>query len=228
MSSRWLPLESNPDVFQEYIRNLKGPADVQIVDLWAFQDWAIDLLPKPVLALIFVFPLTPGFRRRYNSELEAKIEKKCEGIWFTRQTIPNACGTIALLHILMNIRGQRNKFHFDVDGPLDKLRKGFENMNPTERAKAMERDTALETAHQAVEQKGVTTVSKEEVAEHYVALIQLGGKLYELDGRLEGPICHGESSEATFVTDAIAVMENMMTFDESTHNYSALAVCERN
>eukprot|EP01055_Gregarina_sp_Pseudo9_P005578 Gregarina_sp_Pseudo_9__5577@NODE_750_length_2271_cov_35_691756_g706_i0_p3_GENE_NODE_750_length_2271_cov_35_691756_g706_i0NODE_750_length_2271_cov_35_691756_g706_i0_p3_ORF_typecomplete_len241_score57_00Peptidase_C12/PF01088_21/3_6e55_NODE_750_length_2271_cov_35_691756_g706_i015162238 len=229
--SNWLPLESNPEVFQEYVASLRGPSNIQIVDLWAFEDWAYETLPKPVLAVIFVFPLTTEFRKRYvDPEFEKSVmpAPEAEGkIWFTRQTIPNACGTIALLHVLMNISTHHTKYGFDPQGPLGKLREGLEHKNPSERAKALESETSLEAAHHSVESKGATQPPSEEPVEHFVAFLELGGTLYELDGRMAGPISHGPSSPETFLQDAAKVICALMDLDKQTFNFSALAVCEK-
>ena len=38
-----------------------------------------------------------------------------------------------------------------------------------------------------------------------MALVNIEGKIYELDGRKQLPVCHGATSETTFLNDAAAV-----------------------
>ncbi|KAK4188561.1 putative ubiquitin carboxyl-terminal hydrolase 1 [Podospora australis] len=77
----FIPLESNPDVFNELLRALGVSEEVTFEDVFTLDD--PDLLLRPALAAIL--PV----------------------IWF-RQTINNACGLYAVLHALSN--GQSRRF----------------------------------------------------------------------------------------------------------------------
>jgi ubiquitin carboxyl-terminal hydrolase L3 len=59
------------------------------------------MIPQPVEAIIFLFPITEAYEKFKNEE-EAHLTK-CEqaispDVVFFKQTISNACGMIALLH----------------------------------------------------------------------------------------------------------------------------------
>lgn len=59
------------------------------------------MIPQPVEAMIFLFPLTAAYEK-FKDEEEA-ILTKCEqsispDVVFFKQTISNACGMMALLH----------------------------------------------------------------------------------------------------------------------------------
>ena len=41
---------------------------------------------------------------------------------------------------------------------------------------------------------------------HFVCFVHRGGSLWELDGRKAGPVLHGASSEASFLSDAVEVV----------------------
>jgi ubiquitin carboxyl-terminal hydrolase L3 len=59
------------------------------------------MIPTPVEAIIFLFPITEAYEK-FKDEEEAHLTK-CEqsispNVVFFKQTIANACGMIALLH----------------------------------------------------------------------------------------------------------------------------------
>eukprot|EP01056_Protomagalhaensia_sp_Gyna25_P002130 Protomagalhaensia_sp_Gyna_25__2129@NODE_2150_length_1257_cov_572_340722_g1776_i0_p1_GENE_NODE_2150_length_1257_cov_572_340722_g1776_i0NODE_2150_length_1257_cov_572_340722_g1776_i0_p1_ORF_typecomplete_len228_score51_40Peptidase_C12/PF01088_21/1_9e51Josephin/PF02099_17/0_00038DUF3386/PF11866_8/0_036_NODE_2150_length_1257_cov_572_340722_g1776_i074757 len=224
----WLPLESNPDVFKQYVEKLEGPTDLEFHDLVAFEDWALDLLPGPLLAVIFVLPLTTEMLRRYQDEgLKSKIQNETEGVWFVRQTVPNACGTVAVLHTLMNLRGVDGKHNFSAEGALGTLEKAMKGKTAVERAQVLEKEKSVENVHRSMEHSGVTVNVKEDVIEHFIAFVPIKGQLYELDGRLDGPMCHGATTADTFLKDLSQVISQIMAYDSNTHNFSALAVCDK-
>ena len=71
-----------------------------IVDVLGLDEELLQLLPQPVIALILLYPVSqvqcPG-----DGVLPVP-----EGVYFMKQTIRNACGTIALLHSLGNCLDQ--------------------------------------------------------------------------------------------------------------------------
>ena len=118
----FVPLESNPDVFTDLLRELGGlPAGVVFEDVFALDEPAF--LPRPALALVAVFPsdrwdsaaaaaASDGGEGTVKTDGEDEKKEKEEAeysgsgarepvMWF-RQTIHNACGLYAVLHALAN------------------------------------------------------------------------------------------------------------------------------
>ena len=100
----FLPLESNPEVFNELIYSLGASQEIAFEDIFTFDE--PDLLPRPTLALIMVFPATAAYEARKAAVESARAEYTGSGhkepaIWF-KQTIHNACGLYAILHALSN------------------------------------------------------------------------------------------------------------------------------
>jgi ubiquitin carboxyl-terminal hydrolase L3 len=61
------------------------------------------MIPKPVKAVVLLFPITENYEKDYKEEVKQIQEKGQEvspNVVFFRQTISNACGTIGLLHTL--------------------------------------------------------------------------------------------------------------------------------
>jgi ubiquitin carboxyl-terminal hydrolase L3 len=100
----YVPLESDPDIFTGLMRELGVSDTLQFTDVWSIEDEdQLGLIPRPVLALIVIFPdvgiaktTIPSFKTKSSSQ-----ELADEIIWF-KQTINNACGLYAVLHAVFN------------------------------------------------------------------------------------------------------------------------------
>lgn len=105
----FLPLESNPEVFNELIRLLGASDEIAFEDVLSLEEPS--LLPRPTLAAILVLPTSPAYEEKKFAAEAALAEYSGSGIgepvvWF-RQTIHNACGLYAILHALSNIKPSR-------------------------------------------------------------------------------------------------------------------------
>jgi Ubiquitin carboxyl-terminal hydrolase, family 1 len=90
---------------------------------------------------------------------------KLTPVFFFRQTIGNACGTIGLLHALAN-----NTEHLQMgDGPLAKLLNECKDMTPLERANHLETSTIFASIHQTNSLDGQTEApdAEEDVNLHF-------------------------------------------------------------
>jgi ubiquitin carboxyl-terminal hydrolase L3 len=122
----FIPLESDPDVFNELIRLLGVSPSLRFEDVLSLD--GPHPLPGPPLALILVVPTTEGYERRKHVEDAAYGEisrgEDDDIVWY-KQTINNACGLYAILHALSNgaARDVLGKFggfipqSFDIFGP---------------------------------------------------------------------------------------------------------------
>jgi len=54
---RWKPLESNPEVMTKYSHEL-GAKKGEWVDVYAFDDESLSFLPRPIEAVMLLFPIT--------------------------------------------------------------------------------------------------------------------------------------------------------------------------
>lgn len=99
----FLPLESDPDVFNEMINLLGVSPSLRFEDVLSLD--GPYLFPRPVLALILVMPTTDGYERRKAIEdatYDERDSRQEEDFVFYKQTINNACGLYAILHALSN------------------------------------------------------------------------------------------------------------------------------
>ena len=131
------------------------------------------------------------------------------GVFYMRQTIGNACGTIGLLHAVANARGAVSiapgsflDSFFQATAGMDAAGRGAYLEHPPEGA------PSIDSIHQEAAAQGATAAPPpdEDVDLHFVALSQVGGRLWELDGRKSRPVDHGPSSPETLLADAAAVV----------------------
>ncbi|KAI9101951.1 hypothetical protein DFS34DRAFT_437685 [Phlyctochytrium arcticum] len=220
----WIPLEANPDVMNKYSKLLGVQTDSwKFTDVWGLDDDILQFVPRPVLAVILLFPITPAYEK-FRKEEEEKIAKNGQHnspkVYFVRQTISNACGTIGLLHALAN----------NVDslqlgpGPLQRILKTTEGQSPEKRAAALELSTDLEQVHEESSQGGQTRAPSrdDDVDTHFVAFIEKEGDVYEMDGRKPFPINHGKCED--LLKDSARIIKQFMERDPDNLNFTVIAL----
>ncbi|KAJ1679859.1 Ubiquitin carboxyl-terminal hydrolase isozyme L3 [Spiromyces aspiralis] len=219
MSSKvaWTPLESNPEVMTKMVRNL-GVVGIKGQDDSArplgLDDELLAFVPQPVLSVIFLYPLEAKletYREKLLQEHRPPADES-KKVWHTKQTISNACGTIAVLHSLAN---NAARLEFEADSALKAYLDKTWEASPEERDQLLKVNEEIANAHKTSAQGGQTTAPNptDDVYLHFVSFVMVDGKLWELDGRLSGPACHGPCDDllkgtAKVVTSYIEAMKN--------------------
>ncbi|XP_030752733.1 ubiquitin carboxyl-terminal hydrolase [Sitophilus oryzae] len=227
-----LPLESNPDVMNKFIHLMGVPEKWNIVDVYGLDADALAWVPRPVLALILLFPYSDKFLEYAKQEAELIKEKGqtvSDKLLYMKQYVSNACGTIALIHCIAN-NADRLQL---ADGMFKKILEDSINLNPEERGEMLCKVNSnseaykLIAAHQELAMEGQTEVNPDEkVNHHFVAFVEKEGNLYELDGRKEFPINHGPTNEDTFLEDAAKVCKQFMERDQEDINFTIMALTQ--
>ncbi|KAL8864047.1 MAG: hypothetical protein Q9174_007481 [Haloplaca sp. 1 TL-2023] len=182
------------------VRKLGLDSSLAFHDVYSLDD--PDLLafvPRPVHALLLVFPVTSAYENARREEDEPLPEYTGSGldeevVWF-RQTIRNACGMIGLLHSACN-GGGREFIHVATD--LSKLIHDAVPLDPAARAQLLETSPAVAQAHANAAAQGDTAApnADDKVDLHFVAFIKSAqNNLWELDGRRKGPLNRGVLAE---------------------------------
>jgi len=220
---RWVPLESNPDVLNRYIYNLGVPKDWGFADVYGLDPELLMMVPRPVTAVMLLYPINDKSESDENKLGEEKEE--IPGVYYMKQTVGNACGTVAVIHALANntdtIKLEENK-HFSkfLANTLDK--------DPNEKAVILEEDQAMGAVHEESAQEGQTEAPSrdERVNTHFIAFVCKDGGLYELDGRKSGPVYHGKAGPDTLLEDAIEVVRKFMARDPDNLNFTVMALAK--
>merc|ERR1711997_815569 len=130
---RWLPLESNPQVMTRLLRGGGVPEPWNVTDVFGLDPDLLVMVPQPVKALILLFPMTDASEKFMKARADSMSTKDYpSGLFYTHQTVSNACGTVALLHSVGN---SVQEFTLKDDGVLDQFYKATAQMNPQEKAK---------------------------------------------------------------------------------------------
>jgi ubiquitin carboxyl-terminal hydrolase L3 len=186
----WLPLESNPGVMTSYLGKLGLNTDkYAFVDVFSTEDWALDMVPRPVLAVLMLFPITAeseSYSHHQQQQIKATGQVLSPNVRFIKQTIGNACGTIGLLHAATNGAVSAADLIKTTDCFLSSFANTLQTQTIDEVAQSLESDQVLETAHETAAEDGNTAVPtiNEEVDMHFVCFAHVDGHLYELGGLL--------------------------------------------
>ncbi|XP_068922909.1 ubiquitin carboxyl-terminal hydrolase isozyme L3 isoform X6 [Petaurus breviceps papuanus] len=209
-SHRWLPLEANPEVTNQFLKQLGLHPNWQFVDVYGMEPELLSMVPRPVCAVLLLFPITEKyevFRIEEEEKIKSEGQDVTESVYFMKQTISNACGTIGLIHAIAN---NKDKMNFESGSALKKFLEESLSMNPEERARYLEKYEAPSI--------------DEKVDLHFIALVHVDGHLYELDGRKPFPINHGKTSDDTLLEDAIEVCKKFMERDPEELRFNAIAL----
>lgn len=124
------------EVINEYIQSLGASEMLRFHDVVSFDEEGLEWVPQPVLAALLTFPWVKAIRD-HNAELVAK--QRDEGyrppasVYYMRQTAQNACGTVGILHALLNLYGDRD-WLFRDNSFVERFLKDTREMDADERA----------------------------------------------------------------------------------------------
>ncbi|KAI0047231.1 peptidase C12 ubiquitin carboxyl-terminal hydrolase 1 [Auriscalpium vulgare] len=237
--SRWIPLESNPEVMNEWAESvglLEGSAE--FVDVYGLDPELLAMVPRPVKAVILLFPLTGGiddWRKSEDDRIAAEGQPAIDPtVFWIKQTIGNACGTIGLLHALAN-----SDVAYVPESPLQKFIDLCKDKTPQERAHILDSTSLFASAHHSAASSGQTAVPSDlDTDLHFTCFVQAPEasaresqvgtgvrRLIELDGRRAGPVDRGES-ENLLEDTAAYVKEHVLSRGVSIH-FSMIALAGR-
>ncbi|KAK9275889.1 hypothetical protein L1049_023163 [Liquidambar formosana] len=222
-AKKWLPLEANPDVMNQFLWGLGIPLDeAECYDVYGLDEELLEMVPKPVLAVLFLYPITS--QSEEERILQDSIKKEpSRSVYFMKQTVGNACGTVGLLHAVGNVTSEIKLLEGSF---LDRFFKSTASMDPLERAVFLENDREMEVAHSVAATAGETEAS-DNVDTHFICFTCVDGELYELDGRRSGPISHGASSPGSLLQDAAKVIQGMIQKNPESINFNVIAISKK-
>ncbi|KAF2087119.1 ubiquitin carboxyl-terminal hydrolase-like protein isozyme L5 [Saccharata proteae CBS 121410] len=206
MSGGWNTIESDAGVFTYLLQKL-GTKDVQFEELISLDS---DTLRQqsPVYGVIFLFKYPTDEKPSATPKDGQFDHAAAEDMFFAAQTIPNACGTQALLSVLLNKDGE-----IDI-GPQLRDFKDFTTAFPSDlRGEALSNSETIRDTHNSfarsspfIDETQRTATSDDDVY-HFIAYTPINGKLYELDGLQPAPISHGPCNFDEFPDKVIPVLQ---------------------
>ena len=234
----WLPLESNPDVLNPFLRKLGCPASWSFCDVFGMDPELLMMVPRPCAALCLLFPCENISKPR-RADLRAKRRAPAEAeatLFFTQQQdgCGNACGTIACMHALANAAAGGKHLALDEGSLLGRFVEETKGMAAPDRGTALVGATYLHELSNETACAGATegAGTEEHGNRHFIAFVEHEGRLFELDGRTLDeagnafPVDHGPTTADSFVEDAAKVIrDDFMARDPENHGFNVTALC---
>jgi len=220
---RWLPLESNPEVMNKFLSLVGVSPLARVHDVFGLDPELLAIVPQPVHAVLLLYPLNDESEAVKASQEDAmKGQKQPEGVYFMKQLVGNACGTVALMHAVANCRDRISLEDGEFKQFLDKT----SAMTPDEKGAALCSFEALGTFHAECAQEGQTEApdKDQKLDTHFIAFVLINGHIYELDGRKSHPIDHGTSTHEDFLGDTAVVVKTFMERDPNSQRFAVLAL----
>ncbi|XP_078077717.1 ubiquitin carboxyl-terminal hydrolase isozyme L3 isoform X2 [Mustelus asterias] len=198
----------------------------QFGDVFGMDPELLSLVPRPVCSILLLFPVTEkyeAFKQEEEAKIKAEGQKVAPQVYFMKQTISNACGTIGLIHALAN---NRDKLEFETNSVMRKFLDNSTPLSPEEKAKYLENDESIRVTHEFSAQEGQTEAPSidEKVDLHFITFVNVDGYLYELDGRKPFPINHGATTADHFLEDAVEVCKKFMQRDPDELRFTVVAL----
>ncbi|KAI5466478.1 hypothetical protein BGZ63DRAFT_411755 [Mariannaea sp. PMI_226] len=244
----WIELESEPAFFNTILRDL-GVQDVKAQEIFSIDQGSLSLLPKPVFGLIFLFQYVPG-----QDDIEQ--DEDTGDVWFANQTTDNACATVAMLNIIMNVE------QLDLGENLGKFKESTKDLSTPLRGHQLSQNTFIRSIHnsftrridhlnadlfleneaseamkkkakkRATPKKGRKAPARKnkvrpEYGFHFIAYVPAGGYVWELDGLRSKPHRLDVVGSDDWTSIARPQIEGrMLQYEESQLSFNLLALCQ--
>lgn len=190
-----VPLESNPDVFSDFGHKLGLSPLLSFTDIFSLDDPdLLAFLPKPMEAIILLFPVTDEYEQFKDSETVLPLNN--DKIIWMKQVVKNACGLYALLHTLLNIP----ECFIVQNSAVANFRRNLIEGNADQIELVQNISKEIYTSFS---KRGQTEApqAEDDVELHFVCFIKKHDGIYELDGRRNGPVLLKSKTDAGDLLD---------------------------
>ncbi|CAG7837210.1 unnamed protein product [Allacma fusca] len=196
------------------------------LDVYGLDDDSLEGIPPPVVAVILLFPVPEQYDEYCKEQSELVKERSSDlpiptDIFFLKQLVGNACGTVGIIHALSN-----NTTELEMeDGILKEFITATSGMTPEERGLALA-DSKVAQVHENIAEEGQTAPPDREIPHlpHFVAFVHKHGYLYELDGKIIGPLNHGPTTPENLLKDAAKVCKSRVARDPTNLRCTLIAL----
>uniref|UniRef100_A0A7S1XF06 Ubiquitin carboxyl-terminal hydrolase n=1 Tax=Compsopogon caeruleus TaxID=31354 RepID=A0A7S1XF06_9RHOD len=233
----WSTVAADPGIFTELLKEM-GVLGVQVQELYSLDPE--ELAPiVPIYGLILLFkwrpdPVGPDAPipsvRSMLASVAAEEENRTPDIFFASQVINNACGTQALLSVVMNME-ENDEGTFSLGPELTAFREFTADFDPHLKGLAVINSEIIRAAHKNLSSHphGVNertrTNENDESIYHFISYVPRGGKVYELDGLRPSPILLQDGYEGAW-TDVVTrlIQKRIEEYSAGEIRLSLLAV----
>ncbi|KAI0989644.1 hypothetical protein GJ496_002253 [Pomphorhynchus laevis] len=210
---KWLTLECNDEAFTKYVHKIGVDESVKFVHILGFDEDDLKYIADPIMAIVFLYPI------KLDDTIKAETCKVPKDLYYMKQSVGNSCGTVAAIHAIANC-----DLKLAEDSILSKFIESTKGKCPMEISKLFEANAELSQCHDESARSTQAEDNDEDQSDlHFICYVSNSGRLYELDGRKDGPIDHGECEESQFLKKAIEAIKKY-TQDGSEIRFSALGL----
>uniref|UniRef100_A0A2I3M2F9 LIM domain 7 n=2 Tax=Papio anubis TaxID=9555 RepID=A0A2I3M2F9_PAPAN len=193
-----------------FLKQLGLHPNWQFVDVYGMDPELLSMVPRPVCAVLLLFPITEKyevFRTEEEEKIKSQGQAVTSSVYFMKQTISNACGTIGLIHAIAN---NKDKMHFESGSTLKKFLEESVSMSPEERARYLENYDAIRVTHETSAHEGQTEAVTEKNFEtkDFRASLENGVLLCDLINKLKP----GVIKKINRLSTPIAGLDNINVF----------------
>ncbi|KAK0714352.1 hypothetical protein B0T21DRAFT_387073 [Apiosordaria backusii] len=241
----WAEVESNPQLFTAILRKL-GVKDARIEDVLSIDE--LPTFPPPVHGLVFLHQYKSMHRILQKNKPDTKV-------WFAKQIATNACGTIALMNIIMNAKD------LTLGDKLSEFKEQSKDLVPALRGHMIATSTFIRAAHNmhnsrmdllhavrgledaAIKSRRARAKNAKRTASsgrrrsggatstcyHFVAFVPIGNGIWHFDGLDNEPgyVCDIEHPE-NWLEDIEPIIQAYATQKNAQNNeneYNLMALC---
>jgi ubiquitin carboxyl-terminal hydrolase L3 len=149
--------------------------------VWGLDDDSLRCVAQPCVGLVFLYPFS---QVEAHKRSRRERGRETRGVWFMRQEIGNACGAVALMHVVMNALSTVSKGSGFLAGF------GSDTAGASARERAKRFAPAVRDLHEQLAPQGQTAAPDRsaDIDFHFVGYTCVDGRLFELDGNNDGPI----------------------------------------
>lgn len=181
----WCTIESDPAVFTELLERI-GVRGVSVEEVYSLDDAEHLHQLGDIYGFIFLFRFTK------NTEQRTALMDFDPDLFYAKQVVTNACGTQALLSVIMNIPD------LEMTDELREFKEFAMALDPESRGFALGESELLRKNHNMFAKPEPFIYQQTRKAKdgddvfHFIAYIPFKNQVYELDGIEKGPILLGE------------------------------------
>ncbi|KAJ8508669.1 hypothetical protein ONZ45_g9072 [Pleurotus djamor] len=172
-SQKWVPLECSPEVFNSWAKQaglvLSQDCFHEVLGL---DEELLGLIPRPVKAVILIFPNIGEVAAKHDQEddltrKDGTLPIDPTVLW-VKQTIGNACGTMAIFHALAN-----SNVTFAPHSALTEFTMECQGKSTQERSHLLENTPLFTDIHTNLASQGQSIVTEEvmDTPLHYSAFV---------------------------------------------------------
>lgn len=222
----WMPLESNPDMFNLFSTSIGLSEQWSFVDVLGVDSDFLSMVPRPCVGVILLFQYSETLNQALKQQHTSTISdgrSVSPDVFFMKQFVGNACGTIAALHCLAN---SSERLELSSDSALARFLVGVEGKTSRDIGAALADFEEFHVASEEAAEEGQTEAleADEDTDHHFIAFVEKSGDVYELDGAKASPINHGSSEGDLLKVAARVIQDQFMKLDPGNLHFSMMAL----